>query len=204
MYQAILFDIGGVLVEWKPRDYLMERFTNAAVENKVYNITFGSREWGLLDAGRLARYEANQIMLAKADKENCRFEVQEVLDDWESILKPRYRVVELAQRLQKKGYQVFYLSNIAADTLDYVQRLGVLDGFDGGVASCEVHCCKPEPGIYTALLEKYGLPAQECIFIDDSDANVHAAYELGITSIALHRSVNALQRNLRSCGVNTR
>lgn len=204
MYQAILFDIGGVLVEWSPRDYLMERFTSAAVENKVYNIIFGSREWSLMDAGDMARYEANKIMLAKADKENCRFEVQEVLDDWQCMLKPRYRVVELAQRLKKKGYQIYYLSNIAPDTLEYVKTLGVLDGFDGGIASCEVHCCKPEPAIYTALLEKYSLSAQDCIFIDDSAANVRAAYEQGITAITLHRSINALQRSLRSCGINTR
>lgn len=204
MYKAIVFDIGGVLVDFNPRDYLMERFTSAPVEQKVYAITFGSPEWTQLDAGLLPRYEADRIMLEKAGREGCSFEVREVLDDWNRILRPRYRVLELAQRLKQKGYSIYYLSNIAADTLAYLEAQGILDGFDGGVASCEVHCCKPDAEIFRAFLAKYALAPKDCVFIDDSDANVHAAYELGIASISLHRSVNALMRNLRSLGINTR
>lgn len=201
MYQAIIFDIGGVLVDWNPRDYLMERFGHKATEDKVYNITFGSSEWLLLDGGKLSRYEAEKVMLEKAKKAGCEFEVREVLDNWTRILKPRYRILELAADLKDRGYQIYYLSNIASDTLAYVKELGVLDGFDGGVASCEVQHCKPEPEIFRAFLDKYGLAPSECVFIDDVDANVRGAYDVGITSILLRRSVNGLIRNLKSCGV---
>lgn len=204
MYKAIVFDIGGVLVDFNPRDYLMERFIDDAVEQKVYSITFGSQEWVQLDAGLLPRYEADRIMLEKAKKEGCLFEVREVLEDWTRILRPRYRVLELAQRLKQKGYLIYYLSNIPADTLAYLENQGVLAGFDGGVASCEVHCCKPDAEIFHAFLDKYGLAPKDCVFIDDSEANIRAAYDLGIASISLHRSVNALMRNLRSLGINTR
>jgi len=204
MYQAIIFDIGGVLVEFNPKDYLMERFTNEKLEQTLYNITFGSAEWAALDKGTITRYQAEQIMLKKAEKEGCVYEVKEILMHWMRMLKPQQRVLEMVRRLKKNGYRLYYLSNIAEDTLEYVRGLGVLDEFDGGLASYEVLCNKPEPAIYRALLKRYDLTAQQCIFIDDSDANVRAAYNLGITSIALHRSISALQRNLRSCGINLR
>ncbi len=204
MYKAVIFDIGGVLVDWNPRDYLMERFGRKEMEARVYNITFGSSEWVRLDGGRLTRYEAETIMMEKARKAGCDFEVREVLDNWMRILKPHSRIIELAGRLKKNGYAIYYLSNIAADTLAYVQELGVLEKFDGGIASCDVKSCKPEPEIYTALLQTYGLNARECIFIDDTEANVRAAFDQGMTGIHLRRSVNGLIRNLRGCGVNVK
>lgn len=202
MYQAILFDIGGVLVDFDPKEYLMERFMRTHVEEILYDITFGSPEWAALDAGTMTRYQAERIMLEKAEKVGYSYEVKEILYDWLRILRPRQKVLELVRKLKKNGYKLYYLSNIAPDTLEYVKKLGVLDDFDGGLASFEIQHNKPDPVIYRTLLKRYDLDPKTCIFIDDSDVNVRAAYNLGITSVALHRSVNALLRNLRSCGIN--
>ncbi len=79
--------------------------------------------------------------------------------------------------------------------------LGVLDRFDGGVASCEVHINKPDPRIYQALLDKYGLKASECVFIDDNLANVQAAFTLGFVGIRMKESVGTLIRSLATCNV---
>mgnify|MGYP000594258603 CR=1 FL=1 len=69
MYKSIIFDIGGVLVDFDPKAYLVDRLCNAEMEEKVYDLTFGSEEWQLLDAGKLSRYDGNQRMLehARAD-----------------------------------------------------------------------------------------------------------------------------------------
>ena len=53
MYKSIIFDIGGVLVDFDPKAYLVDRLCNAEMEEKVYDLTFGSEEWQLLDAGKL-------------------------------------------------------------------------------------------------------------------------------------------------------
>ena len=82
MYKSIIFDIGGVLVDFDPKAYLVDRLCNAEMEEKVYDLTFGSEEWQLLDAGKLSRYDGNQRMLERARAEGCAFEVQGVLDDW--------------------------------------------------------------------------------------------------------------------------
>lgn len=201
MYKHIIFDLGGVMVEWKPRDYLMERFCRADLEDTIYNITFGSDTWKQLDAGLVTRYEANQQMLARAQRAGCAFEVQEVLDDWMRILRPRRRMIDLALRLKKHGYSIYYLSNIAADTLQLLMERDLEGVFDGGIASCELHINKPDPRIYQALLHKYGLQPKECVFIDDTLENVQAAFQLDITGVPMRSSVGTLVRSLASCNI---
>mgnify|MGYP000133494574 CR=1 FL=1 len=85
--------------------------------------------------------------------------------------------------------------------LALLKERGVLDRFDGGVASCEVHINKPDPRIYQALLDKYGLKASECVFIDDNLANVQAAFTLGFVGIRMKESVGTLIRSLATCNV---
>ena len=96
---------------------------------------------------------------------------------------------------------MYYLSNIPQDVLDLLRDRGVLDGFDGGVASCEVHVNKPDPKIYKALLDKYSLKAEECVFIDDRLENVQAAFALGFAGIQMKDSVGTLVRSLATCNV---
>lgn len=66
MYKSIIFVSGGVLVDFDPKAYLVDRLCNAEMEEKVYDLTFGSEEWQLLDAGKLSRYDGNQRMLERA------------------------------------------------------------------------------------------------------------------------------------------
>ena len=204
MYKNIIFDIGGVMVDFDPRGFLLERFCDAATEEKVYRLTFGSKTWQKLDAGLCSRYEGDHAMLAAARAEHCAFEVQEVLETWPGILHLRRRMVELVRRLKNHGYCVYYLSNIPEDILALLMRRGLQGVFDGGVASCEVHINKPAPRIYQSLLDKYGLAAGECIFIDDNRANVQTAFQLGMNSIQMKDSVDTLVRSLATCNVTLR
>ena len=171
MYKSIVFDLGGVMIDFDPRGYLVDRLCNAETEEEVYDLTFGSEEWKLLDAGLISRFDGNHRMLEKA---------------------------------RAAGYCVYYLSNIPQDVLDLLRDRGVLDGFDGGVASCEVHVNKPDPKIYKALLDKYSLKAEECVFIDDRLENVQAAFALGFAGIQMKDSVGTLVRSLATCNVTLR
>ena len=62
MYKSIIFDIGGVLVDFDPKAYLVDRLCNAEMEEKVYDLTFGSEEWQLLDAGTGAAAEEPRLL----------------------------------------------------------------------------------------------------------------------------------------------
>lgn len=66
MYKSIVFDLGGVMIDFDPRGYLVDRLCNAETEEEVYDLTFGSEEWKLLDAGLISRFDGNHRMLEKA------------------------------------------------------------------------------------------------------------------------------------------
>ena len=200
MYKNIVFDFGGVMVDFDPHKYLIDLFGNRGLEEEVYDLTFGSEEWKLLDAGLISRFDGNHRMLEKARAAGCAFEVQGVLDDWMHILRPRRRMQELVRKLKSRGYCVYYLSNIPEDVLDFLTERDLKGLFDGGVASCEVHINKPDPRIYQALLDKYHLRADECIFIDDRAENLVAASALGFGIYEMH-NVGTLLRSLPTFGV---
>ena len=200
MYKNIVFDFGGVMVDFDPHKYLIDLFGNRGLEEEVYDLTFGSREWRLLDAGRITRREANERMLQRAKAVGRGFEVEGVLDDWMSMLRPRRRMQTLVAQLKQRGYCVYYLSNIPEDVLDLLMHRDFEGLFDGGVASCEVKINKPDPRIYQALLDKYHLRADECIFIDDRADNLVAASALGFGIYEMH-GVGTLLRSLPTFGV---
>lgn len=200
MYKNVIFDLGGVVVDFKPHDFLLERFFDAKTEQTVYDITFGSEEWPLLDAGLITRQRGNEIMMEKARKAGCAFEVQSVLDDWIRSLRTRGRTYDIMKRLHKMGFRLFYLSNVPEDALAYLKQQEFFALFEGGVASCQVHINKPDPDIYSALMRYYNLSPEETIFVDDTKENAAAAVELGITGIQ-YKGSNSLIKALNQCGI---
>ena len=200
MYKNIIFDFGGVVVQFNPKDFLMDHFMNKRAEEIVYELTFGSQEWQDLDRGTITREEGNAAMLENAARVNRVFEVQTVIDEWPTILRTKESTVHTMQKLKAAGYRLYYLTNIPADIMDELRQREWFSLFDGGVASCEVHLCKPEPAIYTTLMQTCNLAYDESIFIDDNKVNAQAAYNLGITGI-LYKNPKSFERALRACGI---
>ena len=200
MYKNIIFDLGGVVVDFNPKEFLLERFYNETIETIVYDLTFGSEEWALLDAGKLTQEQAYGEMLEKARTAGRVFEVQSVLDDWPRMLKTRRRTVETMKRLKNMGFSLYYLSNISHETLELIRKRDFWQLFDGGIASCEVGINKPDAGIYQALLQTYQLDCSESIFVDDRKDNTTAAFDLGITGIHYKGSASFI-RALNTCGI---
>ncbi len=200
MYKNVIFDLGGVVVEYNPRDFLMDHFLNKAAEEIVYDLTFGSKEWVELDRGTLSRGTANRIMLENAARCGRTFEVQTVIEEWPIILKTKKSTIKTMCKLKMAGCRLYYLSNIAADTLDLLRERDFFPLFDGGLASCDVNINKPDPHIYTALMQRYHLAYDESIFVDDNKQNAQAAYNLGITGI-LYKGHKSFNRALGLCGI---
>lgn len=200
MYKNIIFDFGGVVVQFNPKDFLMDHFMNKRAEEIVYELTFGSQEWQDLDRGIITREEGNAAMLENAALVNRVFEVQTVIDEWPAILRTKESTVHTMQKLKAAGYRLYYLTNIPADIMDELRQREWFSLFDGGVASCDVHLCKPEPAIYTTLMQTCNLAYDESIFIDDNKVNAQAAYNLGITGI-LYKNPKSFERALHACGI---
>lgn len=200
MYKNIIFDLGGVVIDFDPRTFLLDYFMNKTAEEEVYDLTFGSKEWEDLDAGLITRAAANRIMLENAAQAGRTFEVQTVIDEWQKILHTNRSTVKIMMQLKLAGYHLYYCSNMPADTFEQIRQREFFPLFDGGIVSCDVHINKPDPKIFTLLMQKYHLVYEESIFVDDSRPNAQAAYDLGITGI-LYKNKKSFTRALERCGI---
>ncbi len=198
--RAIVFDYGMVLLEWDPRRIFQRAFPAGpqAVEAFLEEIKF--MEWhkqqdnGRSFAEAIAEHSAQFPQYAH---------ILPVYDtSWsESVVGPIEGTVKILQRLKRAGYPLYGLSNYPAEKfrLDRA-RFEFFDWFDDMVISGEVRLSKPDPAIFNLLLNKIGRSAQECIFIDDSTANVISARQLGFGAIQF-RSPEQLEEDLQKFGI---
>lgn len=198
--RAIVFDFGGVLVDWNPRHLYRKLFNgdDQAVEKFLDEIGFAP--WNLeMDRGRpfaesvadLSRQFPQYAELIRAY--DLRWE--------ESVPGPIAPTVNILQTLKRAGYPLYGLSNWSREKFQLVRhRYTFLDWFDAVVISGEVRMIKPDPRIFRLLLEKIGLPAEQCVFIDDSETNIAQARRLGFDVIHYQSSeqlcVELTQRGL--------
>ena len=85
----IIFDFGGVVVDFAPKDFLMDHFMNRRAEEETYALVFGSQEWLDLDRGIISREQANQLMLENAARANRVFEVQTCIEEWAAMMQTK-------------------------------------------------------------------------------------------------------------------
>jgi 2-haloacid dehalogenase len=197
---AIVFDFGGVLLDWNPRYLYRKLFDDdhEAVERFLDEIGFS--EWNLKqDEGRpfaVAVAELSGRFPQHADL------IKAFDERWEESMGGEIRpAVEILYALKRAGHSLYGLSNWSAETFRRIRhKHAFLDLFDAIVLSGEVKVAKPDRRIYALLLEKVNRPAEECLFIDDSEANVLAAARLGFKTIRFE-SPEQLEGELRRLGL---
>lgn len=182
MIKNIIFDIGNVLLEFKPLDYLKRTFNDATIEKLLYKEIFQSEEWLHLDRGTLTQEEAVTIIsLRNPDLE---IHIKKCMDNWIEILTPIEGTVKILNELKEKGYKLYLLSNFHSLAFEAIySKYDFFKHFDGGIISYKENLLKPEAEIYTKLLDTYKLNAEECLFIDDTLVNVEAAAKIGIKTL---------------------
>ncbi|NLW77875.1 MAG: HAD-IA family hydrolase [Ruminococcaceae bacterium] len=200
MYDNLVFDLGGVVIDYSPKDWLVDKFYHEATENKIYNAVFGSEEWVLLDEGKISWGEAQEIFLRRGKEKGIAFEMRAVLDEWTDMLTTRTATVTLLRLLKKKGFALYYLSNMSQYVYDFLQPRDFWELFDGGLISYDVGIVKPELDIYKRLLKEYSLVPQDTIFTDDDKDNAAAAFKAGVTGIQF-KNVKSFCKMLVTYGI---
>lgn len=194
---AIIFDFGKVLLDWDPR-YLYRKLLpdEAAVERFLSEIRFF--EWNVAhDAGQ--PFEESIAGLCQQFPHYCDLISAYHTRYPESIAGANQPVVAILSALKQAGYPLYGLSNWPAGKFALVRpQYPFFDWFEDIVLSGEVFIVKPDPRIYQILLERIGRPASECIFIDDSLANVDGAQRVGIQTIH-YRTPDQLAAELAAC-----
>lgn len=200
MYHNIVFDLGGVVINYAPKDYLVDRFYSERTEKALHEDVFGSEEWELLDKGEITWRQAREVFLQRAEERDLAFEMQTLLDEWTEMMSTRTATVNLMRLLKKKGFNIYYLSNMSKEVFDLIRQRDFFSLFEGGVVSCEVGVVKPDIEIYRQFLQKYSLVPQETIFTDDVRQNTAAAFEAGITGIQF-KNVKSFCKMLVTYGI---
>jgi FMN phosphatase YigB (HAD superfamily) len=179
MIKNIIFDLGNVLISFKPSEYFDKNNYPEAIKAKILTDIFGSKEWQMLDSGSITVPEAIEA-IAKRSSLNTK-EIAHIFNLRTDMLFPLDTNVRLLPELKKRGFSLYYLSNFPLDIFDEVKSgYFFFKYFDGGLISAEVKCSKPEEGIYKSLLERFSLNAEECLFVDDIETNVKTAERLGM------------------------
>jgi len=192
--QAILFDFGNVLLEWNPRRVYRRYFPDEeAMEQFLHEVNF--MEWNAqLDKGR--SFSEGVAVLSRQFPHHSDL-IQAYHDNWEESIGDYLEgTVAIMKRLKQAGYALYGLSNWSAETFPIVRdRYDFFRLLDDIVISGEVGSIKPEPDIFKIMLERIGKPAQQCLFIDDSLANIEQARRMGFGTIHF-QSPEKLEKDL--------
>ncbi len=193
MIRNIIFDLGQVLFEFTPKNYLSQNFSREKAEILMKEI-FKEKEWRNLDRGTCSVEEAIDSIVSRGRV--TREEAEAILSNRRSIITPIDENLRLLEDIKKNGYRIFILSNFHKDLFyDFYRDIPLLHLADGKVISADINLLKPEGEIYSHILKKYQLTPSETLFIDDTKHNVEAATEFGIIGFHL-KTPKLLRRSL--------
>ncbi len=200
MIKTVIFDIGNVLVNFHWREMYQEKGLVGETFDRVANATILSPIWCEIDRG-IMTYEEVLDAFVNQDKE-MESEIRRVLADTHRIVTKREFAIPWICNLKERGLQVLVLSNFGKKLIDdNPDAMDFLPYTDGGILSYKDHLLKPEPEIYQLLLKRYGLSADECVFIDDLQENIDAAKAQGIHGIVFQsyeQAAEELNRMLKN------
>ena len=196
MIKNIVFDLGNVLIAFKPKKFVEENVSEKYRED-FYEMVFKGQEWLDLDRGILEYSKAIEIFSKKLPE--CTQAIEKLLNKYilDSI-EPISENIEIMKSLKGK-YKLYILSNYHYPSFDYIfNNWDFFKYFDGKIVSGHCKLLKPEKEIYNLLCSTYNLNPKETIFIDDTKVNIEEAEKLGIKGIHLPSYENLkeeLQKN---------
>jgi 2-haloacid dehalogenase len=196
---TVVFDLGGVLIDWDPRHLYRELFEDPdEMESFLAEVT--TAEWNShQDAGRPW---AEAIEVLAAEHPERRELIEAFHRRWPEMLAGEIAgTVDVLAELRAAGVRLVALSNWSAEMFPFArERFDFLAWFEGIVISGEVGVNKPDPRIFEHLLERFEIEPAAALFIDDSPANVDAARAFGFCAIQFS-DATALRHELARLGV---
>ncbi|HEX3848786.1 MAG TPA: HAD family phosphatase [Steroidobacteraceae bacterium] len=178
----VIFDFGGVLVEWQPQRIVDRFYSDPALRQRVRDAVFQHPDWIEMDRGTLEEQDAAVRFADRMDRPVS--EMIELLQQVKESLLPIAETIAILRDLERRGIPVYGLSNMAATTFAYLrERHDHWSLFKGIVISAEIKMIKPEARIFEHICATYALDPHETVFIDDNLPNIESAKRLGFSTI---------------------
>lgn len=179
----IVFDFGGVFIDWN-QHYLYDNYFKDQAESDWFCDNVCNMEWCAMTDSGIGMPEATRRLIAKFP------EYADAINAWNERFLETCRgimpgMLDLVLELKAKGYHLYGLTNWAAETCAQTRAKyhEIFDPLDGLVVSAEVKATKPDARIFRILMERYGLKAEECLFVDDAQRNVDGARAVGMEAL---------------------
>ena len=195
MIRNVVLDMGGVLVDYNTIEYYTARGYSPADAEKLKAATMDSTYWKEFDIGLMPYDWIIGKMIENSP--SLASDIQKSLKDHKGIISYRKESKDWIETIRKTGARVLVLSNFShvalrdcPDAMDFLGenlggtgKTGEYGVISEGILSCHDHMVKPYPSIYALLLTRYGLVAEETVFVDDTQANLDGAKRYGIHTI---------------------
>ncbi len=182
MIKNIIFDLGNVLINFKPEQFLLRYTKDKNRITKFISNIIQSDTWLKLDRGIMSIKNARDDFISAYPEETELIKI--FFDHWQEMLTPISKNMNLLKELKSNGYRLYILSNYIIEAYEYVkERYNVFSLFDGLVISGKINIIKPEREIFQFLLQKYNLNPEDSVFIDDIKQCIDQAGKLKIKTI---------------------
>lgn len=196
---VVVFDLGGVLLDWDPRYLYRKLFDDEQEMNRFLSEVCTLKWHHAHDLG--VAPEETVPPLIEAHPEQA-----DLIRAWperseEMVAGPIEESVEILRALKQRSVPVYALTNMERETYPGRRdRFPFLRWFDGTVVSGFEGVAKPDPKVFELLLDRFGLHAASTLFIDDSPKNVDAARSVGMQAIEFE-SAAVLRKRLVQDGL---
>lgn len=182
MIKNFVFDIGGVLADFRIVEFLAAKGFDELTIKRILKASVLSPYWEQFERGELTEEETLRKFVS-LDPE-IEEQIRAAYINIEGMLTGRDYAIPLVKQLKEDGYGVYYLSNYSKKAYDECgESLSFMQYMDGGLVSFRTGMTKPDPKFYELFLKEFELKAEECVFVDDTEGNVTAAEKLGFKGI---------------------
>lgn len=181
-----IFDLGNVLVDWNPDRFIAGYEISDREKQHIETELFGHADWLAMDKG--TKNLVDVIADVSARSGMSQETVEYCIEQMKLSLLTIEHSAALLQTLHKDGHGVYGLSNMSHDTYDYLKGREFFNYFADIVISAEIKMVKPDLEIFEYTLNRFGIKAEQSVFIDDMEYNIIAAQKLNINCVHFKRT----------------
>ena len=200
MIRNILFDMGNVLIRFD-REYFIDRLGVSPEDRQLLlREVFLSVEWVQMDRGSIVEEQA-VAQVCRRLPQHLHDAAEKLIAMWDRPILPIDGMYELIEELKNAGYGIYLLSNASLRQHEYWPRIPASRFFDGTIISADEGVMKPDAEYYLRALNRFGLKADECFFVDDVPSNIEGALYCGIPGAIFRGDASLLRKQMRAAGI---